>query len=300
MITCLIDQTQHGSRKDLHAHLRTLKVKQETYYLQFESRTCRGSGKPIPFKDWEQYLATDFIDKNALKAWMKANPIEGRAYAYELIRRRVKEKGITWVPSEVELKSLGLPRVKYYQADGRYNEDAAKLGLKPRFDYGVRPIVDLTERTIIQDTREQKGLKFDGTVEDKLVYADYALKDNPLVAVERKSLSDLIGTCLAGYDRFEREIQRAEEVGGYIVVLCESPLDQALSFDYLPHIKRHTKVKPQVVFHNIRQLIQRYEMVQFAFCDGREHMEKTIRAVLNWGDKVRRYDLQHLIGEGVL
>jgi len=271
-IECKVDGSWHPSLETLHKHLRKLKVRQEDYYTTHERRVCRYNGTPIPFKNWSDYLATDFSSKDAMRYWMVANPAEGRVYAVELIARRMREKGLTRVPCEVELKSLGFPRVRYYESIGGLNAAGNRLGLESRFDYGAQPpeVADITGDVII-DTREQLPLTFPRSVRAKLQFGDYALAANESVAVERKSIQDLIGTLITGYDRFTREIQRVEEVGGYLVVACEVDINTALSFDDLPEIARHTNLKPQVVFHNIRDLLQQFPCVQFLFCNGVWH-----------------------------
>ncbi len=300
MIVSKLDNSTYETREEFHKHLRKLKVKQETYYATHEPRVCRHTGQPIQFKDYAQYSETDFIDKDAMQAWIRANREEAKVYLMDLISRRAKTKGMKFAPCDVELKSLGLPRAKFFESVKGYGETCTGLKLAKRFDYTVAPTPNHAKCDLTIDSREQLPLNVPGAITERLHYGDYALRVNPLVAVERKSISDFVGTLISGYDRFEREIARADEMGGYLVVLCETDIETALNFNEIPEIRAHTKVKPQIVFHNIRELIQRYQSVQFAFCRDRQHMGRTIRAVLNWGEAVRRYDLQHLIEEGVI
>jgi DNA excision repair protein ERCC-4 len=74
-----------------------------------------------------------------------------------------------------------------------------------------------TDITIVIDTREQKPLDFTigeveiPTVKGTLATGDYSLVGlTNIVAVERKSLSDLVGSLTAGRDRFMREIHRLQ------------------------------------------------------------------------------------------
>lgn len=302
---CLADHSFHQDLAALHKHLRfTLKIKQADYYVKYHPRVCKATGQPIPFRDRDQYFETDFISPEAMKSWLKAaSQAERAGYALHILKNRAVSKGLPCAMGDTELQSLGWPRARFFESLPEYPAKCAEWGLKRRFDYGVAPTPPSAAKPLIIDTREQDYLAFGGTatVRTKLEYGDYAFQSDQTVAVERKSLADLIGTLIGGYDRFVREIERCQEVGGYLVVLCETDIHSALAFDQIPKIRAHTKVSPQVVFHNIRELSQTYgDAVQFAFCEDRLHMTKVIAATLNWGDAVRHLDLQHLINEGVL
>ena len=53
-------------------------------------------------------------------------------------------------------------------------------------------------------------------------FGDYTIeREEQKVNVERKSQNDLIGTMSTGYERFCREIERAQKEDKYIVVLVE-------------------------------------------------------------------------------
>jgi hypothetical protein len=302
---CLADNTTHSDLVALHKHLRfKLKLKQAEYYLQYHPRACKATGQPIPFKDHIQYFETDFVSPEAMKSWFKTAPrTEVVEYALQMLWDRTEMKGLSFAMGDTELQSLGWPRARFFEALPRYRATCDELGLKRRFELECPRSLNISPKPLIIDTREQDYLAFGGvaTVRTKLEYGDYALQADQTVAVERKSLADLIGTLIGGYDRFVREIQRCQEVGGYLVVLCETDIHSALHFDEISKIRAHTKVLPQVVFHNIRELSQTYgDSVQFAFCEDRLHMTKVISTVLNWGDAARRIDIQHLINEGVL
>lgn len=296
---CAIDNTKHETREDLHKHLRKLRVKQTDYYTHYEPRYCRYNGTPIEFKNWSDYLAADFSSKSAMQSWMVANAQEAKTYAAELIGRRTADKGLTFTPCEVELKSVGYPRARYYESIGGLNAIGSRYGLRERFNYTTTISTqerDLTAPLII-DTREQLPLDFPNVIRTKLQFGDYAFEQDQSLAVERKSLQDLIGSVVADYERFIREIERVSEVGGYLVVACEASIHEALTFDENAEIARHTKLKPQVVFHNVREIIQRFECVQFLFCNGRDELRRIIPIVLSGGESVRHADLQHLYTE---
>jgi ERCC4-type nuclease len=93
------------------------------------------------------------------------------------------------------------------------------------------------EITIIQDTREQKPLKFSHqcikeVVVKKLDEGDYGAETGdglrlPLV-FERKSINDLWGSLTQNYDRFREEIIRAREEGVELVVIVEGTLSRVM------------------------------------------------------------------------
>lgn len=93
---------------------------------------------------------------------------------------------------------------------------------------------------VVIDTREQAPFTFQGlrtdakdgrrqlvveTIPSTLATGDYSIEGlEELISIERKSVSDFYGTILAGRDRFERELQRLQEMagaGGYAEVVCE-------------------------------------------------------------------------------
>jgi hypothetical protein len=294
-----IDGDEFASVKDFNLYLRAVKLTQKEYFTKYDPKFCKNSGKPIEYKNIEQYLLTDFFDKNEIKKWYEANPEEAKQYTIDALKKRKEIKGISQQMGETELRSLGLPSAKYFlQTFGDYGQLCESLGLRKRFDYSLGISCRLTpESSIIIDTREQSLIAFAGAKTEKIEYGDYCLASNRKLSVERKSLPDLISTLVTNFDRFEREVIRCKEDGGYLVVLCESTLTDALSFDYIPHIKKYTKIKPQIVFHNIRDLCQRYENIQFAFCDGRKHMKDCIKKILTCVNDVSQIDLQYLIRE---
>lgn len=88
---------------------------------------------------------------------------------------------------------------------------------------------------IICDTREGNKLYFpkhfygiSEVVDKKLDVGDYGCiyKDGyiPPYFIERKAIGDLFGTLTSDYDRFKREIERAEEAGVILVIGVEESL----------------------------------------------------------------------------
>jgi len=74
-----------------------------------------------------------------------------------------------------------------------------------------------------------------------------------------------------------------------------------LSFDYLPHINRHTRIKPSHVFKNLRDLLQKYPLnFQAVFVEGRVEAQDKIIKIFELGDQAKRVDLQYSYEKGLL
>ena len=65
-----------------------------------------------------------------------------------------------------------------------------------------------------------------------------------------------------------------------------------MSFQYLPHISKKIKATPEFIFHNVRQLLQDFDNLQFVFVDGREEMKRTIESILASKCFYKKVDLQ--------
>lgn len=96
---------------------------------------------------------------------------------------------------------------------------------------------------IIIDSREQASLDFSPypdvvAVPGALAVGDYAPRGlEHLVAVERKSLPDLISSLTTGRDRFARELARGR--GMSLAVVIEGTLEQVRLHQYRSQAKPH-------------------------------------------------------------
>jgi hypothetical protein len=170
------------------------------------------------------------------------------------------------------------------------------MGFKNKYQY---PKEELKYKikdgfSIYIDTREQMPLVIDYPTEIKgLKFGDYAINDpENKCYIERKSISDFIGTMSGGYDRFCREIERSIAAEANLIVLVERPLQECLSFQYLNYVSKKIKVTPEFVFFNVRELIQKYNNVQFLFVDGREECVRIMKKVFFSKSQYKKYDLQ--------
>jgi hypothetical protein len=301
-VICKVDGKEFKDEKSLHLALRGYGLNKEKYYHQYYPKKDLLTGETINFKTKEQYLNSDFNDKNNMKKWLKSQPLENsKEYCINLLKKRKKDKNLIYSPCQIELRTIMSPSIVFYnKIFDDYYDVCSSLGLENKFihpkNISNQFNFKLTQDdTIYVDTREQNWLKFNIPFEIKtLPYGDYTCSnDNCNCYIERKSLSDFISTLSIGnLERFKKEIEKARQNQSYLVVVIEEKLQSALSFQYLPHISKKIKATPEFIFHNVRSLLQEYDNLQFLFVDGREEMKRTIEAILASKCFYKRVDLQ--------
>ena len=318
-VICEFDQTSHISKEDLHLYLRRFRIKQEVYYHQYNPRHDLLTGELIPYKDYDQYHTQSFINKINLKKWLKTNPEKGLQWAIDWLREYKMKKCLEYAPSQVELRTMVCPSMPYYDKVGHnlggYYGITKSLGYTARYQYHSLKFTDFaSDAIILQDTREQLPLKLSiATKRETVNVGDYALAPpyDEGVRIERKSLSDMCGT-LSGrqmarkdgadsaFNRFDRELARAKEANLYVVMIVESDINEAQSFNYLPHMK-HIKASPSYLMHNLRELLSKYPLsFQTLFVSGRVEAAKKLIRILQLGAQVETIDLQMAYEKGEL
>lgn len=258
------------------------------------------TGKKIKLKDRKAEDLDIFQSRKNMIDFFKTetDPEKIKNVVVRLIRNRKKLKLLTLAPSTVELRSTIMPSVQLLKKMGlNYNELCSAEGLSPRFDYeneGNFKISNSMEIWI--DTREQKPIRFGcPTKYVSLAFGDYCCPQNASnIYVERKSISDLISTISQGWERFNGELERVVEADSYLFVLVEVDLTQAMSFNFLPHM-RYTKATPDFIFNRIRTLCQEYKNIQFVFCKGRTHLSDVAKKIFSFNGSPQNYDWQYLI-----
>lgn len=301
---CKICNEKYESEPLFTKHLRKHDILKVAYWQQYWPRHDLFDGSIIKFKSLQDYLAADFNTKTNLKRYLsRLSEQSAKDYCRKILTYRKNEKGALITPTQVELRSILSPSILYFDElfakDEGYYKLCADLGFKSRFSpidekQFINPTVDKTKFKIIIDSREQKPLKFSLATEvKKLDYGDYALDHSGFsnVNIERKSISDLIGTMSSGYERFQREIERAREASCYLVILVEEDFNSALSFNYLPHVFK-TKITPEFVFHNVRELCQKYKHLQFLFVAGRKEASRVVEKIFMLPGLHQNFDLQ--------
>ena len=150
--------------------------------------------------------------------------------------------------------------------------------------FEIRKMLD--SMTILVDTREHPGKKFDSRVADfgcpwercKLVFGDYSCKTTDAkgneismtdkVAIERKMDANELALCLGKErQRFEREFIRAKEFGAVIYLLIEEEDWESVYAGRYGHIPKYrSKLNPKSLVASILTWQARYRM-NIQFCD---------------------------------
>ena len=268
------------------------------YYQTHEPRHDLLTGELINFKNKDYYFSNDFNNKVSMKKWLKLQDLAiQKEYLKKLLSQRKEKHKLTYAPTEVELRSITSPPIPYYHSlFSDYYNLCGEIGFKNKYQY---PKEELKYKikdgfSIFIDTREQMPLVIDYPTEVKgLKFGDYAINDpENKCYIERKSISDFIGTMSGGYERFCREIERSIAAEANLIVLVERPLQECLSFQYLNYVSKKIKVTPEFVFFNVRELIQKYNNVQFLFVDGREECVRVMKKIFFSNGEYKKYDLQ--------
>jgi hypothetical protein len=261
------------------------------------------SHSPIPFKSYEQYAQADFLNKKNLKSWLsELEVVERIEYLRGKFNQYLFFKNVKYVPCYIEsclVSSLiSIEDIENLCEIG-FDDFCVQANLNSKFSYRDFELKFnyISDSDLIIDTREQKPFSFPelNAKNIKLEYGDYALEKNLKIAIERKCYSDFISTFSSDIPRFERELERAKKDDGYVVVVCESTLNNIL---YSKH-RRYGKASPHFISHNLRKLMREHDNLQFVFCSSREEAKNRSFKILQLGDQIRNLDLQYYFNYGV-
>ncbi len=300
---CKDCQLVFNDETSLHRHFRKHRITVADYYYKYHRRVDKLTGELIEFKSKEHYFANEFNTKSNLVQWFSvATDEEIKDYISAFLKLRKEKKNLKWCPTQVELRSLISPSIltieKYM---GGYTDFCKTLGFERRF-YDMSFVNRrIGENCILIDTREQTPLSF-GDIKVKvegLKYGDYRLekdiREQDVCVIERKSAKDFLATFTEGFDRFVRELERAKADKAYLVVLVEERLSNLLDFkNKCAGISPRTKITPEYVFRNVREILQKENKIQFLFVDGREEAARIAEKLLYNGFLHTSCDLQLL------
>lgn len=113
------------------------------------------------------------------------------------------------------------------------------------------------------DRQEKQPWHFDPTlVKTRIAHiktGDYCVTGDRGFAVERKSLNDFLGTISTGWDRFQREINRASVAGFHLPVIVEARFSDILfavsaQGEITPPPHDHPKLTPGFVLKRIGEM----------------------------------------------
>ena len=127
---------------------------------------------------------------------------------------------------------------------------------------------------IIVDSREQKPYLFKGykTVVQGLPVGDYSLMNCQDIAIERKSINDLIGSLSVGRERFEKEIQKGSQLP-YFSLVIEANLSDLVNGKY------RSRMLPASAVQTLLSWSVKYRLPVF-FAESRQHGEKITLSLL--------------------
>lgn len=141
---------------------------------------------------------------------------------------------------------------------------------------------------IVVDSREQEPFPFAGydaeVVPGTLQTGDYSLVGlEDLVAVERKSLADLVACLGRERARFEHELERLRAMESILLVV-ESPITDLATGNY------RSKLNPKAALESIFSFMGRYRL-PFYFAQDRRGAERATFSFLRhyWRTVERRY-----------
>lgn len=285
-----------GSFAALHRHLKKEHgMSPGDYYPLFFDRRDLFDGELIEFKDVKSYFNTDFNSKYNFLKWVAVGDEEVKDYCLNLLVKRAAEKGTNLIPSHCELKSLFAPSLSDYLTMfggvKNFEEALAEKGLKMKLGVGEVPQKEGDFKVFI-DTREQCPLPLPNSEIKKLIVGDYQADGDFFVnlSVERKSLYDFAGTLTKGLERFEKEIQRANQLGIYLVVVVESSFIDSL--EYSPKNSFSQRIGGAYLFNKVRKLMTDYNNIQFVFAKNRQRSMGLIEKIFRMGEAAKTLDLE--------
>ena len=300
MIACKECGSEFSSEKGLHCHLKQHGMTMSEYYTKHYPRTNKLTGDPLPFRNKSDYFSKDFSTRAQLIKWCReAKTEEVSSYILEMLRERVKKKGLSRAPCHIELRISELPDLDTYISHfGSYTSACNELGIVPLFGtrlpegFFEEPV---GEMRIFIDTREQKPLSFECSDSVKLDFGDYtaAGEDYSYTYVDRKSANDFIGTLsLKNIDRFRAELQRAKDLDSYVFIVVESDLNKIYKYNkWGPHSSNL-----KFIYHNMRVISHEFaDTCQFVFTGCRKSSEDVIPRILKFGKGLWNVDLQYYI-----
>lgn len=297
----ICNETLNDFRHFWHKH----KIKEAQYWTTYWPRHDKFDGSMIEFRNRDFYLDADFNSRANLKKWLdKATKEEALQFVKDFLIRRKTTKKLVYSPSQIELRSLMCPGIKWINDNlGDYFTLCKELGFQPRFSHYVldrSKFQDISKKVIFADTREQKPLSFNVTTRHKgMSFGDYRMKGCE-VYVERKALGDWWQTLAYGYERFNREIIRAKEAKAYLIVVVEEPLNSVYGYPHRPALGGRIKASPELPLHSMREMMRKHDNIQFVFVANRSEASRIIETIFAACEQCIDCDLQYAYDTGTL
>ena len=305
LLECKICGKKFSSIRGKHLHIsKTHKTSLSKYYKEYYPRKTKLYSKSIKFKNVNQYFSDDFSNRNELIEWCdKENKETVSKYIKDLLLDRIKNKGIKYSLSEVELELCDFPGINYYKKIfGNYSNLCSQIGLKNVFNKNLPNGFfqkNSDNITIFVDTREQKPISFVNQEFMKLDFGDYTCSSPhyDYTYVDRKSEGDFKSTMSGdNFERFKRELDRARSFDSYVFVVVESSIEKINKNNlFTPY-----KSKLPYIWHNVKQISQEYkDCCQFVFAGNRNGLKKIIPNLLLHGKQLWNVDIQYFLNERI-
>lgn len=299
--TCRVCGKGFASIGGLHNHLgKTELLHLEEYYQTFFPKKDLFNGKPIPFKNLNDYRTRLFVDKKSEFAYINKHGYS-HGIVCKILRDQLKEilNKCPRFPSYCEWRSSKNMRFDHLHAKGNFEpfvDDAKeRCKLRWRLDKPLK-INKNSDAAVLVDTREQKPLF--NNAQTSINVGDYTFEPSSYngVHIDRKSKADFIQTFTTGLDRFARECDKAHALDITLVVVVEDSFSEC--FRFRPSLFSRQKVTGENAFNGVRQISRKYD-IQFVFVEGRDKAKEYIIKILSNPELAKEYDLQYLIEEGL-
>lgn len=291
---CKICETLFDSEKTLHRHLKSHKINIVDYYHSYHPRHDLYDGKFIEYKDYNQYFNSYFnSSKNRLNWYQTALKEDIYDFLYKNLKYSKELKELKCAQTEIMWQSIKGPDIIEYETflgKGSYQKINKELGLPMVKRLYPQKIDEAQNLEIVIDTREQLPLEFTKFRVQKLIFGDYWTDDSEIF-VERKSIEDFCGTMSSGQVRFSKELDRAKDLGMYLVIMVEETIEKALIYKNYknPCIGNHGAF----ALHAMRDILRTYDNCQFVFTGSRENSQDFILFLLSQKSMdFREVDLQ--------
>mgnify|MGYP003112997252 CR=1 FL=1 len=291
---------EFGSEPSLHRHIKMHEMNLADYYTKHFPRKNLLTGEFLPFKNKADYFDKDFSTYSQLLKWCHASPPQDvKDYSLKKLKKRIRDKGLKFGPTHIELLLSEMPTVDIYKKFfTSYSHACSQAGVTPML-YRKLPenffdVQNFDDLQIVIDTRENHPLPFKNTKKFALDFADYTASGNryDYTFVERKSESDFKSTMSQNFSRFRREISRAKAMDSYVFIVIDSDIKK---------IKKQNHFSPhpanlKFIFHNMKALCHEFpETCQFIFSGNRTTSIDIIQRILYFGRKIWHCDLQYYI-----
>ncbi|MFV0518415.1 MAG: ERCC4 domain-containing protein [Aminipila sp.] len=125
---------------------------------------------------------------------------------------------------------------------------------------------------------DRRGIKY---FVSKLYIGDYVNLENPLVLIDRKqNIAELAQNATSGHDRFKRELQRLDGIGGKMYILIEQDTIDGKPIKALDDIILWAPRYGQILGDRIYRVLKAWENkhnIEYVFCNKKNTGKEILR-----------------------